>query len=427
MVNLENLINSKINKIEQYTKLNKGVNSVEKSKKELFSYQSSEDLINVKQKQLNNVSKSNLIVDKDISKINNKLKKGYYLDQEIKEENPTIKTKAEELNYVFNKLTTNINIIKNEINILKSIKTRHENNCEKKLLKLSKELDNLKGKRSLDINIAEQIEKNKELTEFKRQQIEANRITTEFKDKKKLNPKKKNLSLDKINISKNKNKSKKSIFLTDNNSFDNMKENEKESDLQNNKKEILSYKTKNNNINNNKYEIKNKIEEIKENIENEDIKENDKIENENKNDINGESNENKDNKDKDNNKDISKEVRYNSEIKFKLKLKTLIDKRNENKRIKNNELKEINNKKNKIEEDLKELEAKKIKMQSTNYDLNNIKKVNEAKIKRLNRQINELKIAKEKYENLIIKKDIAIKNIKNFVDAINNIQQISEK
>ena len=424
MANLENIINAKIIKMEQYTKMNKGSNTVEKSKKELFSYQSSEDLINVKQKQLNNISKKNIIVEKDISKINSKLKKGYYLDQEIKEENPSIKTKADELNYIYNKLTTNINIIKNEINILKSIKTRHENNCEKKILKLNKELENLKGKRSLDINIAQQIEKNKEITELRRKQIELNRNNTDFKDKKKLNPINKNLSLDKIQCNKSKNikKNKNNVFLTENNSLDNIKEN--------NKKENLSHYNKNNNNNtnniNNKYNGNNKIDEIKENIESEE-KENDKNENESKhknnNDNNNVNNENNDNnKNSDSNSNISKEVPYNSEIKYKQKLKIMIDKRNENKRIKNNELKEINSRKNKMEEDLKEIEAKKIKIQSTNYDLNNVKKVNEAKIKRLNKQINELKIAKEKYENLITQKDIAIKNIKKIVEDINNIQ-----
>ena len=151
MVNLENIINSKIIRIEKYSKMNKGKNSVERNKKELFLYQNSEDLINVKEKQLKNVSKAKIIVDNDISKINSKLKKGYYLNQEIQEENPSIKTKTDELNYVLNKLNTNINILRNEIVILKDIKNRHENNCEKKLVKLNKELENLKEKRNIKI------------------------------------------------------------------------------------------------------------------------------------------------------------------------------------------------------------------------------------------------------------------------------------
>ena len=91
MKNLENVITAKINKLSEYKKLKRGKNTVERSKKELFLYKSSEDLINIKQKQLKNVSKLNTILDKDISKINFGLKKGYYIDQEIQEEHPEIK------------------------------------------------------------------------------------------------------------------------------------------------------------------------------------------------------------------------------------------------------------------------------------------------------------------------------------------------
>ena len=98
MIDLENLINTKLSKIEQYNKINKGKSSAERSKKELFLYNSSEDLINVKQKQLNNMAKANNIVENDICKINDNLKKGYYLDKGIKIEKPSIKTKEEELN-----------------------------------------------------------------------------------------------------------------------------------------------------------------------------------------------------------------------------------------------------------------------------------------------------------------------------------------
>ena len=68
MKNLENIITAKINKINEYNKIRRGKNSVERSKKELFLYKSSEDLINIKQKQLKNVSKLNTILEKDIPK-----------------------------------------------------------------------------------------------------------------------------------------------------------------------------------------------------------------------------------------------------------------------------------------------------------------------------------------------------------------------
>ena len=113
----------------------------------------------------------------------------------------------------------------------------------------------------------------------------------------------------------------------------------------------------------------------------------------------------------------------NSEIKYKEMLKSMINERNENKRNKNNELKVVNNKKNKIETNLKEIEEKKLKIQKNNYDLNNIKRINEARIKKLNKQINELKIEEEKYDKLIVKKDLAIENIKKYVDDINDIHK----
>ena len=51
------------------------------------------------------------------------------------------------------------------------------------------------------------------------------------------------------------------------------------------------------------------------------------------------------------------------------------------------------------------------------------KKINETKIKKLNKLINELQFEEEKYENLINKKDRAMEKIKNIVDEINIIKQ----
>ena len=174
MANLENLINTKINKIAEIKKLRRGKNSVERSKKELFLYKSSEDLINIKQKQLKNVSKLNNILDKDISKINFNLKRGYYIDQGIQEENPEIRTKGEELNYVYSKLITDISVIKNEIQFLKNIKDTHDK-CDKKIEKLNKELEMLKERKERNINYSEFITKNREMNELKRKQIIANK------------------------------------------------------------------------------------------------------------------------------------------------------------------------------------------------------------------------------------------------------------
>ena len=55
--------------------------------------------------------------------------------------------------------------------------------------------------------------------------------------------------------------------------------------------------------------------------------------------------------------------------------------------------------------------------------MTNAKKINETKIKKLNKLINELQFEEEKYENLINKKDRAMEKIKNIVDEINIIKQ----
>ena len=73
MVNLENIISYNLNRIKQITKKNRGRESVERGKRELFIYESSEEILNVKQKQLKNIAKTDLIFDNDISKINNQL------------------------------------------------------------------------------------------------------------------------------------------------------------------------------------------------------------------------------------------------------------------------------------------------------------------------------------------------------------------
>ena len=306
MKNLENLITAKINKIVEYQKLKKGKNSVERSKKELFLYQSSEDLINIKQKQLKNVSKLNNILDKDISKINSNLKRGYYIDQDIKEENPEIKTKVDELNYIYNKLNTDISLIKSEIQILKNVKDAH-NKCDKKIEKLKRELDILKEKKDINIIYSEIRTKDKEMNELKRQQIVANKGYDFIKFKKSVqNRRYKQHSSSSSNekIKSRKEKDKNNIFLTIN-------------------------KT------NPEGEISNEINIIKTDANSK------------------EKNENLDNK----NNNTKEEI---SEDKYKEILKLKIEEKNIHKRKVNNELKEIELIKSKKESELRELELKKI-------------------------------------------------------------------
>ena len=173
--NLGNLISLKISRIDYITKKNRGRDSVERSKKELFVYGSSEELLKVKKKQLKNMTKFDSIVDNDISKINYNLKKGYYINQELKEENPSIKTKTDELNFVISKLNTDIGVIKNEIQVLKNIKRMHDNHCEKKLSKLEKELEILQERKNRNLIYEDMIGQKKEAKELRRKQIEQDR------------------------------------------------------------------------------------------------------------------------------------------------------------------------------------------------------------------------------------------------------------
>ena len=361
--------------MNEYNKIKKGKNSVERGKNQLFLYKSSEDLINVKQKQLKNISKLNVILDKDISKINFNLKKGYYIDQRIQEENPEIRTKKEELSYIYDKLITEIATIKNDISVLKNIKDAH-NKCGKQILKLNKELETLKERKDLNINYSEIKAKDKEMNEIKRKQIIAFRALDSTKFQSFMNSNKKHQSIS--------NKNKKNIKL-----LDKVK----------NKFFITSDK---NTIDDNLKNISLVNKELKSDLSNA---------NYNNINING-------TYDKFNDNSV--------ENKYKFLLKTKIEEKNKNKRKINSELIEINKEKTAEEEGLKEKELKKLNLQKSNYDLENSKKLNEQRIKKLSKQLNELKIQEKNYENQIIKKKEALEKLKKIVDSVNSMQQLRE-
>ena len=69
------------------------------------------------------------------------------------------------------------------------------------------------------------------------------------------------------------------------------------------------------------------------------------------------------------------------------------------------------------------MKIQKINIQKSNYDLNNLKKLNEGKIKKFKKQINELKKEEENYDNLIIKKEQALDELKQIVESVNKIQK----
>ena len=364
MADLENLINTKINKIAEIKKLRRGKNSVERSKKELFLYKSSEDLINIKQKQLKNVSKLNNILDKDISKINFNLKRGYYIDQGIQEENPEIRTKGEELNYVYSKLITDISVIKNEIQFLKNIKDTHDR-CDKKIEKLNKELEMLKERKERNINYSEFITKNREMNELKRKQIIANK------------------GLDNIKFK----------YMSENNRYKNVRA-ISQNKVKNNYKNKIFISSEKGIINNNDYKNKHYNDSV----------------------FNSELNNNKfDMTNNENNEDLGD--------KYRELFKKKINERNNHIRKMNLEIKEMNEQKIMKDAELKEKENKKLSMQKSNYDLQNLKKLNEAKLKKFKKQINELKKQEDHYDILITKKELALLELKQIVESVNKIQQ----
>jgi hypothetical protein len=364
MANLENLINTKINKIAEIKKLRRGKNSVERSKKELFLYKSSEDLINIKQKQLKNVSKLNNILDKDISKINFNLKRGYYIDQGIQEENPEIRTKGEELNYVYSKLITDISVIKNEIQFLKNIKDTHDK-CDKKIEKLNKELEMLKERKERNINYSEFITKNREMNELKRKQIIANK------------------GLDNIKFK----------YMSENNRYKNVRA-ISQNKVKNNYKNKIFISSEKGIINNNDYKNKHYNDSV----------------------FSSELNNNKfDMTNNENNEDLGD--------KYRELFKKKINERNNHIRKMNLEIKEMNEQKIMKDAELKEKENKKLSMQKSNYDLQNLKKLNEAKLKKFKKQINELKKQEDHYDILITKKELALLELKQIVESVNKIQQ----
>ena len=429
MKNLENLITFKIKQIQQISKMNRGKDSVERGKKELFNYQSSEELLNVKQKQLKNLAKTNTIVEKDISKITDNLQKGYYIDETIKEEKPSIRTKSDELNYKLSKLNTNIDILKNEILILKNIKRNHDINCEKKMDRLNKELDNLKDKKMRTINYGEFIDKKNEVTALKRKHIEEYRMT-ETKNRELFKLKDKNKTLGDLSIRTNTNKP--AIFLTENqykngdSPYEKTHENyntinhiqEEDDNSPNNRKERSNYNPKKNKSYYDMYtntEYNNK-QRNNSNLNNKRNKFNSGDDDDEGNDMVGELKNNSDNED-----NASQIKNLKTEKDYQEKYNTMIDDKNEFKRKKLNKLKEANAQRIEYENKMKEMESKRLKVQSKNYDLTNMKNVNESKIKKLNNQIIELKAEKEKYDKQISRKDQAKEELASYAEEIKSI------
>ena len=392
MKNLENVITTKLNNLNECNKIKRSKNTVERNKKDLFLYRNSEALIKIKKMQLKNVSKLNRILDKDISKINFNLKRGFYIDNIIKEENPKIKTKMDELNYIYNKLMKDISMVKNEIFLLKNIRDSH-NKCNKHIEKLNQEYKSLKEKKDINICYFGIKVKNKEMNEIRRKQIIQNKSVENFKHKRFIKLKINN----DINNKKNflSNGLKKFMALRKkNNSLYILNKNSSNTNNTNNTTNIKNYKSKS--------FVNSEINNITSNERCIDI-------NINTNVIFDKTHRN-----------IDKSL----EKKYKDLLQLKIDEKNKKQRIINFQLKEMNKEKNKKEAELTEKETKRFSIQKSNFYLENIKKINENKIKRLNKELNELKIQEQKYDKKIAHKEEAFSRLKKMIESVSNMRYI---
>jgi hypothetical protein len=77
---------------------------------------------------------------KEINKYNRKIKINTNIDENIKQENPSIRKKEEEYRFILNKLNEEIDILKQDIQALKIIQTKHKM-CSKIETKLINEID----------------------------------------------------------------------------------------------------------------------------------------------------------------------------------------------------------------------------------------------------------------------------------------------
>ena len=120
-------------------------------------------------------------------------------------------------------------------------------------------------------------------------------------------------------------------------------------------------------------------------------------------------------------------ISYNNEDlenKFKILLQSKIVERNNQKRKFDSIIKELDQENNKKEAELKEKESKKKNLLKTNYNLQNSQKLNEAKIKKFRKQLNELIKEENNYDKLIAQKEEAMQELKNIVDLVNSMQQL---
>ena len=130
---LQNELNNAYDRLLKYFTKNKN-NFFNQSKNKI------EKQLKIKESQYNLNQKVTMLLMKEINKYNRKLKLNTNIDENIKQENPSIKKKEEEYRFILNKLNEEIDILKQDIQALKFIRTKHQM-CSKTEKKLIKEIE----------------------------------------------------------------------------------------------------------------------------------------------------------------------------------------------------------------------------------------------------------------------------------------------
>ena len=130
---LQNELNNAYDRLLKYFTKNKN-NFFNQSKNKI------EKQLKIKESQYNLNQKVTMLLMKEINKYNRKLKLNTNIDENIKQENPSIKKKEEEYRFILNKINEEIDILKQDIQALKFIRTKHQM-CSKTEKKLIKEIE----------------------------------------------------------------------------------------------------------------------------------------------------------------------------------------------------------------------------------------------------------------------------------------------
>ena len=130
---LQNELNNAYDRLVRYFSKNKN-NFLNQNKNKI------EKQLKIKESQYNYNQKVTMLLMKEINKYNRKIKINTNIDENIKQENPSIRKKEEEYRFILNKLNEEIDILKQDIQALKIIQTKHKM-CSKIETKLINEID----------------------------------------------------------------------------------------------------------------------------------------------------------------------------------------------------------------------------------------------------------------------------------------------